>query len=280
MDQSKAEKLGFFFPNNNTLASRALYDFLVDYHKMVDLFYFTLHLAHSADEVALEASKALILGAESEDEKQKHQARIDNPERAVKKLHEFKYLNSKNLTINTVDSFLWFVSAAIQSAMKAKPEIVKSGESVRVEDIFDFKNKKELIDYLIDRKINSLSYGGMSKVENFIKDSMGVDLFPVESDREALKIFLEVRNIQVHNRGFVNRIFLGRVKKHPKFSFIEGKRTHLNFDELIYLTDVCVRTAIDLDTKICEKFSIRRKRYSTWFKGSVSKKPSGKKSPR
>lgn len=237
---------------------------------MVDLFFFTLHLAHNADNASLNASKALISVARSEEEKQRLQDNIDNPEKAVKKLNDFSSLNSKNLTVNIVDAFLWFVSAIIQGAMRKRPEMVRSSESVKIDDIFEFSNKRELIDYLIDRKVNSLSYGGMKKVEKFINESMGVAIFPDDEARELMQIFVEVRNIHIHNRGIVNRVFLGRVPQHIKFQFVEGKRAHMDFDMLVDLTRVCVGSAIDLDTKICEKFGIKRKRYSTWRKNADS----------
>lgn len=261
---------GFYFPPQSILTSRALYLFLRDYHKVVDLFFFTVQLAHGADNASLKVSKALIPFATNEEEKQRLQANIENPEKAVKKLNDFSSLNSKNLTVNIVDAFLWFVSTTIQGAMRKRPEMVRSGESVKIEDIFEFSNKRELIDYLIDRKVNSLSYGGMSKVEKFINDSMGVPIFPDEEARALMQIFVEVRNIQVHNRGIVNRVFLGRVPQHPKFQFVEGKRAHMDFDKLVDLTGVCVGSAIDLDTKICKKFGIKRKRYSTWRKNANS----------
>lgn len=149
--------------------------------------------------------------------------------------------------------------------------MVKSGESVKIEDIFEFSNKRELINYLIDRKVNSLSYGGMSKIEKFISESMGITMFPDGDARELMQIFVEVRNIHVHNRGFVNRVFLSRATQHEKFQFVEGKRAHLDFDELVGLTRVCVQTAIDLDTKICKKFNIERKQYSTWRKNATAR---------
>lgn len=261
---------GFYFPPQSILTSHTLYLFLRDYHKVVDLFYFTLNLAHNADNASLNASKALLPLAKNDVEKRRLQDNIDNPERAVKKLYDFSTVNSKNLTTNIADAFLWFVSKSIQGAMRKKPEMVKSGESVKVEEIFNFSRKRDLIDYLIDRRVNSLSYGGMSKVESFINDSMGVTIFPDEEDRTLMQVFVEVRNIQVHNRGIVNRVFLSRVPHHPKFQFIEGERAHMDFDMLLALSRVCVRSAIDLDTKICEKFGIKRKRYSIWWKNTNS----------
>jgi hypothetical protein len=104
----------------------------------------------------------------------------------------------------------------------------------------------------------------MAKIEKFIKESMGITMFPDDDTRELMQTFVEVRNIHVHNRGFVNRVFLSRATQHEKFKFVEGRRAHLSFDELVELTRVCAQTAIDLDAKICKKFSIERKRYSTW----------------
>lgn len=264
---------GFYFPPESILASKTLYLFLLDYHKVIDLFFFTLHLAHHADKVSLTASKALISVGRSEEEIERLKANIETSDRAARKLSEFGSLNSKNLTTNVVDSFLWFISATVQSAMRKRPEMVKTGETVRIEDIFEFSSKRELTEYLIDRKVNSLSYGGMSTVERFISESMGVSIFPNESVRTLMRIFVEVRNIQVHNRGIVNRVFLGRVTQHDKFNFVEGKRAHLGFDELVDLTRVCVQTAIDLDMRTCKKFGIKQKRYSTWRKNTASQKP-------
>ncbi|MGQ3046973.1 MAG: hypothetical protein ACT6Q8_09025 [Niveispirillum sp.] len=268
---------GFYFPSQSILTSRNLYLFLLDYYSVVDLFYFTLNLAFHADDAALTASKVLIKSAENEEDRKRYQMTIDNPEKAVKKLKDFSSLNSKNLTVTTVDAFLWFISSTIQGAMKKRPEMVKSGESVKIEDIFEFSNKRELINYLIDRKVNSLSYGGMSKIEKFINDSMGITMFRDNNERDLMQILVEVRNIHVHNRGFVNRVFLSRVTEHENFHFVEGERAHLDFDELISLTRVCVQTAIDLDIKICKKFGIERKRYSTWRKAVTTPKSNSAK---
>lgn len=256
----------FYFPKNSILVSKNLHLFLLDYYRVIDMFFFTVHLAHRVDEAGLTASKALLPLARDDIERDKYQSVIDSPERAVKKLNEFSILNSKNLTVNVVDSFLWFISATIQSAMKKRPEMAKSGESVKVEEIFEFANRKDLINYLIDKKVNSLSYGGMLKIEKFILDTMGVEVFEDQSSRELMKIFVEIRNIQTHNRGIVNHLFLSRTTQHEKFGFSEGKRAQLDFDELVTFTRVCVEAAINLDENLCSKFGIERRRYSTWLK--------------
>ena len=159
--------------------------------------------------------------------------------------------------------------------MKRKPEIIKSGETVKIEEIFNYPSRRELINYLIDRKINSLSYGGLKQIEKFIFEALNIDLFSTEKDRNLLRIFIEVRNIQTHNRGYVNRIFLDRVEDllpSFHFKFKEGKKAHLDFDDLSIISKVCVTTSLDLDARTAEKFGIQRKKISTWLKDKASPK--------
>ena len=126
------------------------------------------------------------------------------------------------------------------------------------------KNKNEIINYLIDRKINSISYSGMDKLEKYIEEHLGVEIFENDDGRILMQIFIEVRNILVHNRGLVNRVFLNRVNDHSEFDFKEGEKSHLIFDKLVKLSNVCTQTALRLDEQIAKKFGIRRKRLSTW----------------
>lgn len=260
----------FYFPLQNTSCSEPLWLFLSDYKRVVDLFFFLLSLATRADHVAVVAAKALIEGASEEDRK-RHQETIDNPNRATERLNGFSYLNSKNLTLNIVDGFLWYLSTILQEAMKRRPEMVKSKEKIEIETIFEFKSRKDLINFLIDRKINSLSYGSVSDLEDFIRDSLGVELFANKRAKQLVQVFIEVRNVQIHNRGKVNKVFLRRTKDQSEFSFKEGKIAHLDYDNLVDLSKNCIETAINLDARIAKKFGVQTRRLSTWQKKKSKK---------
>ncbi len=261
--QSEAE--AFYFPPSSTRCTEPLWLFLSDYKKVIDLFFFLLNLATRADHVAVVAAKALIEGASDED-KVHHQKIIDNPNRFTERLNEFSTLNSKNLTLNIVNGFLWYLSTILQEAMKRRPQMVKSKEKIEIETIFEFKNRRELVNFLIDRKINSLSYGSVSDLEDFIRNSLGVELFPNNRAKQLVQVFIEVRNVQIHNRGKVNRVFLKRVKDQGEFTFKEGKSAHLNYEKLVTLSKTCLETAIDLDALIAKKFGVQTRRVSTWRK--------------
>lgn len=266
-DESKPE--GFYLPPKSSTCTQTYWQFLSAYKEAIDFFFFTLHLAHRADDVALTAAKALIAFETDEEKKARLQANIENPVRKAKELHRFSEINSKNISTSIADSFLWYISNIIQQAMKRRPEIIKSGETVKVEEIFNYPSRRDLINYLIDRKINTLSYGGLKQIEKFIAEALNIDLFSTENDRNLLRIFIEVRNIQTHNRGYVNRIFLDRVEDllpSSHFEFKEGKKAHLDFDDLSLISKVCINTSLNLDTKAAKKFGIEKKRISTWLK--------------
>lgn len=251
-----------YFPHPKQLCSNPLYLFLWDYYNVLDLFFFTVHLAQTSDKAQTAINKALRAVAPSEAEKKKYED--GDISKNFEKLADFSFLHSKNIVNNIVDSFLWYLSTIIQESMKRRPELIKSGETVKIEEVFEYKSRRELVNYLIDRRINSLSYGGMKAIESFVQESLGIDVFHDEEQRTLMKIFIEVRNINAHNRGRANRLFMKRVNHDKRFQFEDGEPVFLNYDKIVLLSDVCINTALNLDKKISKKFKIERKKYATW----------------
>lgn len=254
----------FFFPKASNSLSEPAFHFVSDYRQAVDYFLFTVQLAHTVDHNVLTATKALI-GCETDKSKKKRlRATIDNPYRATGRLAEFSELNSRNITNNIIDSFLWYLSEIIQSAMKKRPEILKSSEIIKVEDIFEFGNRRELLNHLVERKITNLSFGGITKLEEYCEKRLGIVLFQTEDHRNEMRVFIEVRNINAHNRGKASRLFLERVKETKEHNFVLGKKVHFDYDKLLRISRACVETVINVDKQITSKFGIRKKQLSTW----------------
>ncbi|MHC2797417.1 hypothetical protein ACVINZ_006429 [Mesorhizobium jarvisii] len=270
-----AEGYLIYFPPKSTPCTEALFFFLKDYHQIIDFFFFSTRLASRADDMAETAAKALLDIARSDEERNKYSQAIANSGHTQKKLAEFAEVNSRNLVTSTVDLFLWYLSAIIQESMKRRPNMLKSAnETMTVEEIIDFKSKTELVNYLIDRKVSALSYGGMKQMEKYLLDRLNVETFQDDKDRQLMNIFVELRNIYVHNRGRVNRIFLARAPDHADFKFVLGKRYHVDFENFRRLSATCLKTAERLDQLIAEKFKVQRKRYSTWSAIKAGKKVS------
>ena len=91
------------------------------------------------------------------------------------------------------------------------------------------------MNYLVDRKINDLSYGGMRKIEEYTKDRLGTEFVEDIKTRKLLVIFMELRRIDVHNRGYVNDVFLHRIVDDCGFKFEKNKRYHVDFEGIHYI---------------------------------------------
>jgi len=246
------------------LCTEVFRTFLHDYGEQINLFMFTVRMAGRIDDNAIVAAKALLLTAANDEQRQELNKTIESKGRTVKALSKFSKANGRNLLLNSVDSFLWYFSAIVQSAMKKKPELLKSAETIRVDDVLGFKRHAEIVSYLIDKKTNELSYGGLREMEKYVKDRLGVDAFEEPEKRALLGVIIELRNIYVHNRGIVNRLFLSRVPKNKLFNFKEGERYHFSLEEYFVFTEAIIKSAMTLDDKVASKFKLRRKKLTTW----------------
>jgi hypothetical protein len=257
---------GFHHLGSKQLCTNSLYKFLQDYYSIIDEFFFTVRLVSQLDTMHAAALDALIDTAKSSDERKELEEKRESLGQAQERLEKFGSINSRNITNGFTDLFLWYISAIIQECAKRRPEIIKSSEKISVAEVLEFTNRRELENYLIDRKINSLSYGGIAAVEKFFEETLGIALFSNPEEKEKVKILNEIRNINAHNRGYVNRLFLERTEGQTFRVFPANKRAHLDFDDLSDLTAACLSVAMRIDTEASEKFKIKRKRFSTWRK--------------
>lgn len=249
-------------PNSKLLCTEALYRFLTGHYEAVGLFLFVIATVARMDENRTRAAMALL--NISPEKREEYEKTIGNPDATKKELRKYAAVLSRNLNVESANSLLCYFSEIVQSAMEKRPELLKSGQQVQLDEIFSFNNRRELISYLIDKQVNSLSYGGILQIEEYLKNRLGIDVFAGEDQRNLIKIMIEVRNIQSHNRGIVNRIFLSRIKNHMGFNFELGNLFHLDLDEFIRLSSNSMDVVINIDEKVAEKFGIRRKRFSTW----------------
>jgi hypothetical protein len=130
-----------------------------------------------------------------------------------RKVQYFSPLISSNLVMDMANNFLTYLSEIIQNAVSKKPEILRSNDRFTAEEILQFSKMSDVASYIADRKINELSYGGLRQMEQFIDDRLGLKLFEDDEERRLLSILVELRNIQTHNRGIVNDLFLNRLEK-------------------------------------------------------------------
>jgi hypothetical protein len=170
---------------------------------------------------------------------------------------------SRDVLTDLANNFLIYLSEILQAAARKRPEILRSSERVTTEEILQFESVDDIVSFIADRKISELSYGGLRQTEQFIKDRLGLELFDDQSQRELLTILVELRNIQTHNRGKINRLFLKRIgrQSQSRFTFVEDQIYHADFETIVLLSNNAIKVALSLDEKIAEKFRLERQEF-------------------
>lgn len=258
-------------PRRRCNCSKAGYHFQLHHHRVFDFFWFAISLTTTADKVIFTASKALAaLGDEASVANFERVQK--NPEPAFRTLKSFGNYQSEVMIIRIVDNFMCFLSETLQACMWKKPELLRSKEHVRIDDVLRFSSRRELVDFLINRKLNELSYGGLRGVEDFLNDRLGVPLVTGGQERALMSVAVELRNIYTHNRGIVNELLLSRLAHHDhSYEFVQGARFQIDFDEIVKLSNNLFDAALSIDDQVLTKFRPQAKRYATWDAPRIAK---------
>jgi hypothetical protein len=263
-----------FYPPSNTVCTDAFSLFLQEYHRNLDYFFFVVQLVSRVDQGRVRAAKALIPGETDADERARLEKNANDADATLRELTRHSTVQSRNLTNGIVNAFQRYFSSIIHIAALKKPMIMASSQTIRVDDIFRFTRHQDLVAFIIDRKINDLSYGGLSEMEKYFDDRLGVRMFDTDRQRELLRLFVEVRNINVHNGGVVNELFTNRVGLVDGFPYKKGRSFHVDMEALVALSENAMQVARRIDETVSKKFALKRKTHLAWRehrKVSVSK---------
>ncbi len=265
----------FFYPRRDIVCTEAFSHFLKEYHANLDYFFFVIHLVTRVDEGRVRAAKALLTAEPDATKRTIYEGSAADPDATLRELQKHSSVSSRNLTNGVVSAFQRYFSSIINSAATKRPEMISSSQMIRVDDILRFTRHKDLVAFIIDRKINDLSYGGLTEMEKYFDDRLGVRMFNDDRQRDLLKFFVEVRNINVHNGGIVNDLFASRVGTVDGFPYVTGKLLHIDLEALIKLSENAMRVATQIDSNVATKFSLKRKAHRKWSDARTRSKPSG-----
>jgi len=256
-----------FYPNHATVCTNAFSRFLREYHANLDFLFFVVQLVSSADKNRVAAAEALIPGERDPVRRRDYEGTLRNPEATLNELKRHSTVLSRNLTNGIVNAFQRYFSSIINSAALKKPELLSSSQTIKIDEVLRFSKHKDLIAFIVDKKINELAYGGLLDMEKYFNDRMGVKMFEGARQRDLLRFFVEVRNINVHNGGIVNEVFASRVGAVDGFPYTKGRNLHVDMDALITLSDNAMRVAMHIDASVSTKFGLQRKAHRTWKEG-------------
>ncbi len=179
------------------------------------------------------------------------------PGEATKRLRRSSQLLLEMLLTRAVDNFLTYLGGAIRLALVAKPEMLRSSDTIRLVDALRFGSMPELVADLADRKVMRLTYGGFVDLTDWCERQMGLQLAD-ETSAKALVEIIETRNVIVHSRGSVGPKYVRTVKGS---GFADGDYRKLDVHYFEAAENALADCAMEFDQRLIAKFALAAKTY-------------------
>jgi hypothetical protein len=110
-----------------------------------------------------------------------------------------------------VDYYLFYLAELLALIFRARPEALRSDEKVSVASILEHSTMEDLVDSITERKVLELTFKSIAVLSEDLDKKMGFKLFENDDElRNAVRL-VENRNLFIHNRGVVNRLYLSRL---------------------------------------------------------------------
>lgn len=170
-------------------------------------------------------------------------------EEAEKSKNAIKVL-PRSLLISMVSQFDIFIASLIKEILNRYPGIISSEKKLSVGELKNFKNKNEIIEYFIEKEIDSVLYDNHISHIEWIENKNGIELKKYLG--EELSDFIELterRNLFVHADGIINYHYLDLCKKNKiKLSKNHKKGVSLYVEPNYF--DNCYSCLYSISTKI------------------------------
>jgi len=157
------------------------------------------------------------------------------------------------LLTKTAEFFLKYLADLLSLVFRTKPDTLKSGEHETLEFILGFTDVRELVDAIAEKKVERLSFVGTRELSDFFRDRLGFSL--TEDDQEMLRLIgvIETRNVIVHNRGIVSKLFKQRLPHHPGAL---GSKVKVDYETVLGDCSFVENLAFDIDTRAVLKWGL------------------------
>lgn len=192
------------FPKEVTTSGNT---YFVNANNTMNLFMFIIDISICSDTTAYIARLALD-GEEIPKNVEESEYIKNNPGPRTKYLRTNRQLLLEIFITRLMDNFTTYLSDVVREAFKAKPQILRYKETVRLDQIMKFDSLEDFYQDLIDQEVMRLSFLWLCRARRLVTKKMGIRISPTAQDREAIIEFIETRNIIVHNRGLIGPKYL------------------------------------------------------------------------
>ncbi|MBM3851596.1 MAG: hypothetical protein FJ399_00410 [Verrucomicrobia bacterium] len=225
--------------------------------KSLTLFVFVINRVLTTDWVAHTAKAALDGKALDPDFSPSELARTD-PGKSTKFLRSRRQELLEMFVAREVDNFQVYLVDAIRASLKKQPNVLKtSSESLTLEYVLEFKSTEELLQAIVEQKVQNLSYEGFGRLRSWCSRKGIVIEIPPDSEASIVEL-IACRNVIAHNRGVVDQRYLDAV---PSSRFKVGSPRELETDDLFGAARLLRQIVQDTDRSLVAKFSLQTREY-------------------
>ncbi len=243
-------------PKIGTKAAKDFYDSWKDINR---LFNFILNLVGRSEHVAKTAHDALISVEEDPEKKSAMEESWSLRKGAVDELKANRQLLIETILVRHIENFINYLSAVLFEIFITRPETLKSSDKVDVAKILEHDSIESLVREIAETKVDSISYSSFSKMSEFFEERFKISLASKE-DIQLLHEYIEIRNISVHNRCFINKRFIARTNLESNNL---GKKKELFSEQLNILIPKLSEIVKATDRLVRRKMKVNGIRFST-----------------
>ncbi|MBD8006831.1 hypothetical protein [Bacillus norwichensis] len=239
---------------NNSLpkvGTNSAVQFFSSVNKDLKLFYFVVNNVVNMDYASYRAREAL----DGNDDVYSEPSELldKKPGKLTLQLREHKQELIEMFFSRLVDNFQVYIIDIIREILKVKPQILYNRQpTVSMEQILKYDNIDALVQDLIEEKVSSLSYSGLGKVQEWCKER-GIPLELPEDRRETIIEYIAIRNLIIHNRGYVDERYVKTIRN---TKFKNGMKRNLSVDNLYDAIKDLNSVVYHTDEKAHEKFQL------------------------
>jgi hypothetical protein len=238
--------------------TEAAFRFYKDYLEVTDFLGFVAQLATDFDDSRDRLIRRHVHAASDPAERLRFEEMLENAGRsAVGRLATYEDLFLEMLFSRGVDNFLTYVADVLALILGTRPEMLRSKEEVRLEEVLAHDTMEDLVAFLVDRRVERLAFRGLRELGDDVSQKYALALFADEAELARAADAVEIRNLIVHNRAVINRRFLSRVSN---LMGQLGQRVHLTVDMTFGELDFLGTAVGRIDGEAREKFGIQARR--------------------
>ncbi|GAB3460603.1 hypothetical protein [Actinophytocola sediminis] len=153
-----------------------------------------------------------------------------------------------------VDNFLCYLSDLLGQILVQVPDVLLTEAQISVQDVFNHQTLEDFQRWLIEKKINSLSFQGLESIEKYYQKSFGLTLFTQPSVRSDVSLAVAARNLLVHRRGIIDDRF---IKMAGTGAGKRDERVKVAHRVWVELVPAILETVRDVDRRAAEKFGFQ-----------------------